>query len=108
MCAAAILSTTAVLIRHLSLAYHLPELVGLAGVFKDTGNPTTYPDLMMRSTPAETTTAGYLEALLRSSDLRRQIQALATGTSGSMVKISSPWVTGETSSSSWPSAAAMA
>jgi len=65
------------------------ELVGLVGVYKDTGSPTTYPDLMMRLTPGGRTSARFLEVLLRSDRIRRQIQAKATGTSGSMVKISS-------------------
>jgi len=64
------------------------DLVGLVGVYRSTGGSCIYPDLMMRLTPAETCRAEYLELLLRSNDVRRQIQGIAQGTSESMVKIS--------------------
>jgi len=65
------------------------ELVGLSGRFRALGTPCTYPDLMMRITPNRHVLPGYLELALRAPDTRRQIQAAASGTSGSMVKISS-------------------
>ncbi|MEW6489514.1 MAG: restriction endonuclease subunit S, partial [Thermodesulfobacteriota bacterium] len=68
------------------------ELVGLAGIYADVGTPCTYPDLMMRLRPNERLTARYLERYLLSASGRRQIQAAASGTSGSMVKISGPTV----------------
>ncbi|AGZ28858.1 restriction endonuclease subunit S [Burkholderia pseudomallei] len=64
------------------------DLVGLAGVYRDVGTPCTYPDLMMRLRPSPETSAEFLQFVLRSPQLRRQIQAQAVGTSGSMVKIS--------------------
>lgn len=64
-------------------------LVGLAGVYRDVGTPCTYPDLMMRLLPSEETSAEFLELVLQSSKVRRQVQAAASGTSESMVKISS-------------------
>jgi type I restriction enzyme S subunit len=63
-------------------------LVGLVGVYRDVGTPCTYPDLMMRLRPSPETSAEFLQFVLLSSELRRQIQAHAVGTSGSMVKIS--------------------
>ncbi|MBX3635366.1 MAG: restriction endonuclease subunit S [Rubrivivax sp.] len=68
------------------------ELVGMVGRYHDVGTPCCYPDLMMRLTPTSGTTAAFLELLLRSPDVRRQVQASASGTSGSMVKISSSTV----------------
>lgn len=68
------------------------ELVGLAGLYRDIGVPCSYPDLMMRLIPSTKVSAGFLELLLRSSRTRMQIQALAVGTSESMVKISAPSV----------------
>lgn len=65
------------------------ELVGLSGRFRTLGVPCTYPDLMMRITPNRRVLPEYLEIVLRAPDTRRQIQAAASGTSGSMVKISS-------------------
>jgi type I restriction enzyme S subunit len=64
------------------------DLVGLAGVYRDVGTPCTYPDLMMRLRPCVETSSEFLQFVLRSPGLRRQIQAHAVGTSGSMVKIS--------------------
>lgn len=64
------------------------DLVGLAGVYRDVGTPCTYPDLMMRLQPSPETSGEFLQFVLRSPALRRQIQAHAVGTSGSMVKIS--------------------
>lgn len=63
------------------------DLVGLAGVYRDVGIPCVYPDLMMRLTPAATTSPDFLEIVLRSPTARAQLQAMASGTSGSMVKI---------------------
>ena len=65
------------------------ELVGLVGIYKDVGYDCIYPDLMMRLTPTKRCRVGYLELVLRSSTVRRQIQGMAQGTSESMVKISS-------------------
>jgi type I restriction enzyme S subunit len=63
------------------------ELVGLVGIYRDVGRPCTYPDLMMRLTlrgvPVE-----LMELAISSLPVRRQLQAAASGTSGSMVKIS--------------------
>jgi len=64
------------------------QLVGLVGVYADVGTPCAYPDLMMRLKPTVETSAQYLQFVLRSPMLRRQIQAHAVGTSESMVKIS--------------------
>jgi type I restriction enzyme S subunit len=65
------------------------DLVGLVGRFTDIGTLCTYPDLMMRLTPrAERTTSAFMELVLRSDRVRRQVQAAAVGTSESMVKIS--------------------
>lgn len=69
------------------------ELVGLVGVYRDVGTPCTYPDLMMRLMPSEETSSEFLQLVLQSSKVRRQIQAAASGTSESMVKISSSIVT---------------
>ncbi len=63
------------------------ELVGLAGRYRDVGYPCSYPDLMMRLLPGSRVEPSHLERLLRSPIGRRQIQAEAVGTSGSMVKI---------------------
>jgi type I restriction enzyme S subunit len=64
------------------------DLVGLAGVYRNVGTPCTYPDLMMRLQTSTETSGEFLQFVLRSSGMRRQIQAHAVGTSGSMVKIS--------------------
>lgn len=63
-------------------------LVGLPGVYREIGAPCAYPDLMMRLKAGPRTSNAYLEALLRSPSVRRQIVANAVGTSASMVKIS--------------------
>ncbi len=70
------------------------ELVGLVGVYRDVGTPCTYPDLMMRLMPSGETSSEFLQLVLQSSKVRRQIQAAASGTSESMVKISASIVTG--------------
>jgi len=49
--------------------------------------------LMMRLMPSEETSSEFLQLVLQSSKVRRQIQAAASGTSESMVKISSSIVT---------------
>ncbi|MCP3819977.1 restriction endonuclease subunit S [Streptomyces sp. A3M-1-3] len=64
------------------------ELVGLAGIYRDIGNPCIYPDLMMRLRTSEACLPEFLEAVIRSPRARRGIMALAQGTSESMVKIS--------------------
>lgn len=65
------------------------ELVGLAARFRDVGQPCSYPDLMMRLRPDEDRClTAYLELVLSSSRIRRDVQAGARGTSESMVKIS--------------------
>ena len=68
------------------------ELVGLVGRYQDVGAPCTYPDLMMRLVPNEKVSAAFLELALRAPSSRRQIQSMASGTSGSMVKIGSATV----------------
>jgi len=65
------------------------ELVGMVGVYRDVGMPCLYPDLMMRLSPTGATSAVFLEVVLRSQAVRAQLQAAASGTSGSMVKINS-------------------
>lgn len=70
------------------------ELVGLVGIYKSTGYPCIYPDLMMRLTPRSHVFPEFLELVLRSNSVRRQIKAQASGTSGSMVKINSNIVMG--------------
>ncbi|GGO07774.1 hypothetical protein GCM10010116_15670 [Microbispora rosea subsp. aerata] len=69
------------------------DLVGLAGRYRDVGHPCIYPDLMMRLTPNQRCRSDFLELVLRSASSRRQIQALAQGTSESMVKISGSTLT---------------
>lgn len=64
------------------------DLVALAGVYRDVGTPCSYPDLMMRLNASNETRGEFLELVLRSPQLRRQIEAHAVGTSGSMVKVS--------------------
>jgi hypothetical protein len=68
------------------------EAVGLVGRYRDVGAPCTYPDLMMRLIPNEKVSPSFLELALRAQDSRRQIQAAASGTSGTMVKIGSATV----------------
>ncbi|MFV2110499.1 hypothetical protein [Micromonospora sp. LOL_015] len=65
------------------------EYVGLAGRYRDIGMPCIYPDLMMRLTAGPGVRTDFLELALRSPFARKQIEALAVGTSESMVKISS-------------------
>ncbi|WP_268915935.1 restriction endonuclease subunit S [Actinomadura logoneensis] len=65
------------------------ELVGLAGIYRDVGAPCIYPDLMMRVTTSAQCLPEFLELQLLEGRVRRQIQAMAQGTSESMVKINS-------------------
>ncbi len=69
------------------------DLVGMVGVYRDVGTPCSYPDLIMRLRPSSETSADFLQFVLQSPKVRRQIQAHAVGTSESMVKISSKIVT---------------
>lgn len=64
-----------------------PDLVGLVGRYCYVGGPCIYPDLMMRLRPRPECNPEFLEFVLRVPRVRRQIQASAQGTSGSMVKI---------------------
>ncbi|HSL06707.1 MAG TPA: restriction endonuclease subunit S, partial [Pseudonocardiaceae bacterium] len=64
-----------------------PDLVGLVGRYRYVGGPCIYPDLMMRLRPRPECNPEFLEFVLRAPRVRRQIQASAQGTSGSMVKI---------------------
>ncbi len=65
------------------------ELVGLVGRYKSTGHQCIYPDLMMRLRPDESRClSAYLELVLRSNAVRKEVRAGARGTSDSMVKIS--------------------
>ncbi|MGM7443835.1 hypothetical protein [Streptomyces tunisiensis] len=69
------------------------DLVGLVGRYQDVGHPCIYPDLMMRLRPdSSRCIPHYLEIVLRSSSVRKAIQAGARGTSESMVKISAELV----------------
>ncbi|NVI86031.1 restriction endonuclease subunit S [Actinomadura sp. BRA 177] len=70
------------------------DLVGLVGIFRSVGSPCIYPDLMMRLIPTRNCRTQYLELVLQSWKVRRQIQSMAQGTSESMVKISSSVVQG--------------
>ncbi|MEU9485457.1 hypothetical protein AB0D83_17570 [Streptomyces decoyicus] len=70
------------------------DLVGLAGRYRDVGNPCIYPDLMMRLRPAANCVPEFLEQLLGSASVRRKIMAAAQGTSESMVKITAAAVAG--------------
>lgn len=63
------------------------DLVGHAGVFRDVGAPCYYPDLMMRLVPSGSVNATFLVTVLNAPHVRRQIMNAASGTSGSMVKI---------------------
>ncbi|MEQ1501776.1 MAG: restriction endonuclease subunit S [Myxococcota bacterium] len=63
------------------------DLVGLAGRYRDVGRPCSYPDLMMRLRPTGALNPRFLELVLLNSKARRWFQANASGTSGSMVKI---------------------
>ncbi len=66
-----------------------PALVGLCGIYEDTGENTIYPDLMMRLTLKGDLTAEYLELYLLFPETRIRLTALAVGTSVSMVKLNS-------------------
>lgn len=62
--------------------------VGFVGVYQDLGVPCVYPDLMMRLVPRTNEIATeYLVRFLQSAQGRRQIEAAASGTSVSMVKL---------------------
>lgn len=63
------------------------DRVGFVGRYRSVGHPCIYPDLMMRLVPRTQVSARYLELALQSGPARRQIRTLASGTSGSMVKI---------------------
>ena len=63
------------------------DRVGFVGRYKSVGTPCLYPDLMMRLRPRKHFCARYLELALQSRPARRQIRNLASGTSGSMLKI---------------------
>ena len=63
------------------------DRVGFVGRYGSVGHPCIYPDLMMRLVPRTQVSARYLELALQSGPARRQIRTLASGTSGSMVKI---------------------
>ena len=63
-------------------------LVGLVGIFRDVGEPCIYPDLMVRLRFDLEVSVDYMEQVFMSPAIRRQIENAATGTSGSMVKIS--------------------
>ncbi|MEU8194599.1 restriction endonuclease subunit S [Microbispora amethystogenes] len=69
------------------------DLVGLAGRYQDVGFPCIYPDLLMKLTVNQRCGVDFLELVLRSASSRRQIQAMAQGTSESMVKINGSTVT---------------
>ncbi|MFD7816183.1 hypothetical protein ACFV6E_25130 [Streptomyces sp. NPDC059785] len=70
------------------------ELVGLVGRYRSTGRPTIYPDLMMRlRTDEDRCLSEYLEIVLRSARVRREVTTGARGTSESMVKIGAELVT---------------
>ena len=63
------------------------DRVGFVGRYRNLGHPCLYPDLMMRLVPRTQVSAEYLELALQSGPARTQIRTLASGTSGSMVKI---------------------
>jgi type I restriction enzyme S subunit len=66
------------------------DLVGLVGIYKDIGGaPCIYPDLMVRLYFSNDVVTEFMEQVFISALIRRQITNAATGTSGSMVKISS-------------------
>jgi type I restriction enzyme S subunit len=64
------------------------SLVGLVGIFKNIGEPCIYPDLIVRLRFASDVSSNYMEQVFMSPLIRQQIENAATGTSGSMVKIS--------------------
>jgi type I restriction enzyme, S subunit len=70
------------------------SLVGLVGIFRDVGEPCTYPDLMVRLVFSGEVLSEYMEQVFMSPLMRRQIENAATGTSGSMVKISGALIRG--------------
>jgi type I restriction enzyme, S subunit len=72
------------------------SLVGLVGIFKNIGEPCIYPDLMVRLRFANEVSNEYMEQVFMSPLIRRQIENAATGTSGSMVKISGALIKGFT------------
>lgn len=63
------------------------DRVGFVGRYRNVGHPCIYPDLMMRLVPRTQVSAQYLELALQSGPARTQVRTLASGTSGSMVKI---------------------
>ena len=65
------------------------ELVAAVGCFPGSSIPIFYPDLMMRLTPTDQVKPEYLELILRHPKVRSQLTNRASGTSGSMVKITS-------------------
>jgi type I restriction enzyme, S subunit len=67
-------------------------MVGRVGMYRDVGAPCIYPDLMMKLVPSARYLPEFLKLLLQSERTRRQIQNVAVGTSGSMVKINSKTV----------------
>ncbi|MBM9401900.1 restriction endonuclease subunit S [Gluconacetobacter azotocaptans] len=67
-------------------------MVGRVGRYRDVGAPCIYPDLIMRLVPCMKYQPDFLELLLQSERTRRQIQNVAVGTSGTMVKINSKTV----------------
>ena len=66
-----------------------PALVGLCGIYKDVGEETIYPDLMMKLSLENTLGSEYLELYLLFPATRVRLTALAVGTSSSMVKLNS-------------------
>lgn len=70
------------------------SLVGLVGIFQDVGEPCIYPDLMVRLVFSHEVLPDYMEQVFMSPLMRRQIENAATGTSGSMVKVSSALIRG--------------
>lgn len=68
------------------------DLVGMVGIYKDIGVPCIYPDLMIRLRFSNDVVTEFMEQVFMSTLMRRQITNAATGTSGSMVKISSALV----------------
>lgn len=64
------------------------ELVGLAGIFSEDRTDVSFPDTMMLlKIDGQRVNAQYLEQYLLSRTGRRQLQAIAAGTSASMKKI---------------------
>lgn len=70
-----------------------PELVGSAALYSGPEKWAIFPDLLIRvRVDLERTEPDYLEAVLRSTPLRRYFQSSAQGIAGSMPKISQPIV----------------